>query len=107
MTKDINKLVRDNIPNLIIIEGRCPQFRQLSDSEYKSALVDKLQEEVKEYVESQNLEELADIMEVVYAILDAEGLKMQDLELVRQNKAKTNGRFEKRYFLESITSIIE
>lgn len=96
-----NKLVRDKIPEKIIAEGRIPKTRYLDDNEYKIELDKKLQEEVKEYIQDDNIEELADIIEVIYAILDSKGISIEELEKVRLKKVEKNGAFKQKIFLES------
>ncbi|MDD6200028.1 MAG: nucleoside triphosphate pyrophosphohydrolase, partial [Firmicutes bacterium] len=65
---EYQKLVRDKIPELIAAGGETPVIRVLEDGEYLSRLEDKLEEEVAEYRQSGEPEELADILEVVYAL---------------------------------------
>lgn len=96
-----NKLVRDKIPEKIIAEGRISKTRYLDDNEYKIELDKKLQEEVKEYIQDDNIEELADIIEVIYAILDAKKISIEELEKVRLKKVEKNGAFKQKIFLES------
>ena len=64
-----NKLVRDNIPNIVAKSGKRCKYQILSHAEYLFALDKKLQEELEEYQDSRSIEELADLVEVVYAIL--------------------------------------
>lgn len=68
-----NKLVRDKIPEIILAQGEKPVTRVLEDAEYLACLEQKLREETAEYLESGKLDELADIMEVVYALCEARG----------------------------------
>lgn len=96
-----NKLVRDKIPEIAIANGQTPVTRQLDDEEYQSELHKKLQEEVTEYLEDVNAEELADILEVVYALGVRLGVSPEELEQLRVQKAEKRGGFEKRIFLES------
>jgi predicted house-cleaning noncanonical NTP pyrophosphatase (MazG superfamily) len=96
------KLVRDNIPKIIEkSSGVKPKTRVLGEREYKLALDNKLQEEVSEYLQGGNPEELADIQEVVLAIAKARGVSRKKLEKIRTKKAKKNGRFKKRISLVS------
>lgn len=97
-----NKLVRDNIPAIITASGRTPKTRVLPDEEYVEQLEQKLQEEVAEYVADKNGEELADILEVVYALGKKLGMTPTDLEALRHEKVAKNGAFENRTFLISI-----
>lgn len=96
------KLVRDNIPDICIANGQTPKYRILSDKEYKAHLKAKLKEETKEYLQSSDLEELADILEVVEALADASGSSFDELMNIKKAKAAKNGKFEKKYFLESV-----
>ncbi|WP_347562658.1 nucleoside triphosphate pyrophosphohydrolase [Clostridium sp. HBUAS56010] len=100
--KKHNKLVRDNIPEIIEKAGGKARFRILSEKEYNSELDRKLLEEVKEYQEDRNLEEMADILEVLYAICTAHGYTMEALEEKRRQKHQERGGFEKRLFLEMV-----
>lgn len=101
--KIFNKLVRDNIPQIIETRGEKAIIRTLSDEEYKEQLDVKLQEEVKEYLEDDNVEELADIVEVIYAILEYKKIKLEDFEKIRKDKAEKRGTFKEKIFLEKTT----
>ena len=98
--KIYNKLVRDNIEEIMISKGAKPVTRILSDDEYLIELNKKLLEEVNEYLESGEVEELADIKEVFLAILEAKQISNENLEEIRLNKVKKRGAFKKRLFLE-------
>lgn len=97
---EYGKLVRDNIPAIIEDSGQQAVTRVLGHAEYDVALDDKLLEEVNEYLESGELEELADIQEVVLAIAKLKGLSAADLEVIRRQKADQRGGFEGRIFLD-------
>lgn len=95
------KLVRDRIPEIIEKQGERPVVRELDGAEYLACLEEKLQEETAEYLESKEPEELADILEVVYALGEARGHSRAELEAVRERKRQARGGFEKRVFLIS------
>lgn len=97
--KTYNKLVRDKIPEIMVINGAKPITRVLSKEEYMQELKKKLQEEVFEYLESENIEELADIQEVMFAILNAENVSIDDFEKIRTDKILKRGAFTKKIFL--------
>ncbi len=99
--KVYNKLVRDKIPEMIVNENRHPVTRVLDNDEYRVELNKKLQEEVKEYIEDNNVEELADIVEVVYGILDSMDISLEEFERVRKAKVDKRGAFKDRIYLES------
>ena len=101
--KVYNKLVRDKILDIIEKnEGKKPNFRILNSTDYLSELNIKLQEELKEYLESGEVEELADLEEVLRAILSLKNVSYEEFENIRIEKVKKRGGFEKRIYLESL-----
>ena len=92
------KLVRDKIPEMIRAGGETPHVRILEDQEYRVHLEAKLDEEVTEFHRDQNLEELADILEVVYALADEMGGREELLRLY-QKKHEVRGGFRDRVYL--------
>ncbi len=96
-----NKLIRDKIPQIIESNGEIPNVRILSDEEYVLHLEKKLDEEVGEYHQDKNAEELADILEVVYALAESIGCSRKELLDIYQRKHDARGGFSMRYFLLS------
>jgi predicted house-cleaning noncanonical NTP pyrophosphatase (MazG superfamily) len=90
------KLVRDKIPEIIYVNGEIACVHIADDDEYSSLLRQKLQEEVDEYVESGAPEELADILEVLYALAALLGMSETNLEHLRRTKADARGGFLRR-----------
>ena len=101
--KVYNKLVRDRIPEIIEASGKSCACETLSDERYIELLNKKLQEEVTEYLESGTLEELADIGEVMHAILDYKGIPLEEYQRVRNEKLQERGGFIKRILLKEVT----
>ena len=99
--KTFNKLVRDKIPEIIEADGRTCKTHILTDEEYLIALEEKLNEEVAEYQKDKNLEEMADVLEVLQAICVARGYSLEELEALRKKKTNDRGGFSKKIFLES------
>ena len=95
------KLVRDKIPELIEAEGQMPIIRRLTDEEFTRCLEEKLDEEVREYHADKNLQELADIIEVVYALAESQGYSREELMAEYAQKHEARGGFSKRIFLVS------
>ena len=92
-----DKLVRDRIPEIIRAEGLEPVIYTADAEEYGSRLRDKLQEEVAEFIASDNdPEELADILEVLYALAELAGTSREQLEKLRAVKAEKRGGFADR-----------
>ena len=102
MTKHHNKLVRDKIPEIIEKAGKKAYTHILSEEEYITELDKKLGEECAEYQADKSIEELADMLEVMYAIAEARGWSVSELEAVRREKAEKRGAFERRIFLERV-----
>ncbi|MBE6917421.1 MAG: phosphoribosyl-ATP pyrophosphohydrolase [Ruminococcaceae bacterium] len=97
--KRFDKLVRDKIPQIIEASGKTPIIRILDREEYLVCLEKKLDEEVREFHESKASEELADILEVVYALADAYGCSRETLEEIYMRKHEDRGGFAERIFL--------
>ena len=95
----MGKLVRDKIPALIARSGETPITRILEQEEYRACLEAKLDEEVAEFHAGQNAEELADILEVVYALADSIGCSREELQQVYEKKHVQRGGFHDRIFL--------
>lgn len=98
-----NKLVRDNIPQIIKASGKQCIVEVLSDTDYLKMLDTKLDEELLEYHKDQNIEELADLLEVLRACAVARGYSVDDLEQIRADKAEKRGGFEKKILLKEVS----
>lgn len=105
MEKVYNKLVRDNIPNIIKNNGETPITMILNDIEYKKELEKKLYEEYKEVIEatgSDRIEELADMLEVIIALAELENKNLDDVILTAEQKREKRGAFKKRILLKEV-----
>lgn len=100
--KAYNKLVRDKIPEIIEADGKTCKTKILSDEEYIAALETKLNEEVAEYQADKNLEEMADVLEVLQTICVARGYSLDELEAMRAKKAEERDGFSDKIFLEYV-----
>lgn len=95
-----NKLVRDRIPeNINSMEGRKCNYKILNKDDYLEELDKKLFEEAHEFIEEHNTEELADLMEVIFAIMKDRNISIEDIETVRQIKNSRKGSFNDRIYL--------
>jgi predicted house-cleaning noncanonical NTP pyrophosphatase (MazG superfamily) len=96
-----DKLVRDRVPEIVLSGGRRPVTRVADAQEYRRRLEDKLREEADELGEpdAARAEELADLLEVVHALADLEGLTPEALEELRARKAAERGGFRERIVL--------
>ena len=103
---EYNKLVRDKIPQIIEEDNKKCYVRVLNDDEYLSMVDAKLDEELAEYHKDQNIEELADMLEVIYAATKARGYSIEELERVRREKAEKRGAFDMKYFLETVEETV-
>ena len=102
MERIYNKLVRDKIPEIIEKDNCKAITRILNNEEYINELNKKLKEETNEYLQDNNVEELADIIEVIYAILDSKNITINEIEKIRQEKATKRGAFKEKIFLEKV-----
>lgn len=100
--KVYNKLVRDKIPEIIEADGKTCKTHILDNDEYLAALEEKLNEEVAEYQRDKNLEEMADVLEVLRTICIAKGYTLEELEALRAKKAEKRGGFAEKIFLEYV-----
>ncbi len=88
-----DKLVRDKIPEIIRRNNAIPTTRFVSDDEYREYLGQKLVEEVNEFLEDNDTNELADILEVIRSICDAYGVPYDTVEQWRAEKSAQRGGF--------------
>ena len=104
MDKIFKNLVRDNIPKVIEDNNAVAITRVLDDEEYRNELYKKLLEECNEVISAKNsdeiLEELADVLEVMEAIINLENKTLEDVKEIAETKRKKRGGFQKRIFLE-------
>ena len=100
--KAYHKLVRDRIPEIIEADGKTCVSATLSNQDYIALLDQKLNEELAEYQESKSLEELADLLEVMQAVVKARGWTLDELEQVRADKAAKRGGFERKILLKEV-----
>ncbi|OAA91081.1 nucleoside triphosphate pyrophosphohydrolase [Clostridium ljungdahlii] len=100
--KTYNKLVRDKIPQVIEAAGKKFDVRKADKEEHYKLLEVKLEEEVKEFLEDKNLEELADVMEVIFGLAENLGYSEEDLMKVRLQKKEKRGGFKEGIVLERV-----
>ena len=106
MIKKYNKLVRDEIPNIIIKNNGKPYIRTLEDKEYKRELEKKLLEEYNEVLEAKDsnsrIEELADMIEIISSLAKLENSTFDEVIKVAKIKKEKRGGFDKKIFLEKV-----
>ena len=97
-----NKLIRDKNVEIMENLGCKVTYEVLDDERYNQELDKKLKEEVNEYLEDYSVEEMADVMEVIYAMLDFRGISIEDVEKVRIEKRNRKGAFKDKIFLKDV-----
>ncbi len=97
-----NKLVRDKIPEIIKKKGETPLTHIASNEEYWKKLKEKLSEEVDEFLNEDNKEELVDVLEVIDAICYFKGLSKEELNVIKKEKQKKRGGFKDRIILDEV-----
>ena len=95
-----NKLVRDKIPEHIKSKGGIPIIHIANDEEYWQKLKEKLQEEIKEFLEAESIEEMADVLEVIDAILLYKKFDKKELQKIKNKKLEERGGFKDKIILE-------
>jgi len=95
-----NKLVRDKIPDIIKQKGSTPVIKIASDEEYLGKLIEKFKEESDEFLKEFSEEELADLLEVIYAICDFKKINRENLEILRKEKSEKRGSFKNKIILK-------
>jgi len=97
---EYNKLVRDGIPDKIQKAGEEFKIHIATEEEYNDKLKEKLVEEANEFASSGNVEELADLLEVMMALARSKGIDWSEVEHVRKEKLEKRGGFDKRIILD-------
>lgn len=100
--KKYDKLVRDFIPEIINNTGKKCDFEIVHNNELTDRLEEKLKEEVNEYIEDKNIEELADIMEVLFGLAKNMGYTEEELIHTRNEKLKERGGFKNGLVLKRV-----
>lgn len=107
MERIYNKLVRDNIPQIIESKNEMPITKILNTEEFKSSLEEKLKEECDEVINStgdERLEELADVFEILRAMAKIENSSIEKVISIADNKKEKRGGFDNQIFLEKVIS---
>lgn len=95
-----DKLIRDKIPEIMESRNTRYKIHTADETEYWEKLRQKLTEEYKEFSKEQNIDELSDLLEVIYAIADLKFGGVENLEKARKEKHEKHGGFEKRLILD-------
>lgn len=95
-----NKLVRDYVPERIRGKGEIAITHVAEEEEYWAKLKEKLKEETEEFLETEDEEEIADILEVIQAIEQYKNWDPLEIARIKEKKARERGRFEKRIILD-------
>ena len=95
-----NKLIRDKIPEHLESKGVSYKAHIAGDQEYHEKLHEKLREEMEEFLKDENQEEMADVFEVITAILALHGWSLEEIVAIQQQKRDEKGAFEQRIILD-------
>ena len=104
---ELNKLVRDKVPSLVTKDGGSYSLKLLSPLEHQHEITKKLYEELDEYHKAGSkeaaVEELVDMVELIYSALKLHDVPIEEFEQIRKEKKKLKGSFEKGIFLHNIS----
>lgn len=100
--KVYNRLVRDKIPEIMLKDHTLPITRVMEQDEYIEELNKKLTNEVNKYLETNNIEEMVDVLEVIRAIIEAKNTTYEEIEDKRDKKAQKKGTFKEKIYLEKV-----
>ncbi len=104
--KHCDKLVRDKIPQIIKLKGNIPETEILDQNTFIEELKIKLVEESNEVknasARNDEVEEMADVLEVFYELAESLGISFEEIEKARKNKLEERGGFKSKIFLKSI-----
>jgi len=96
---EYNKVIRDRIPEIIRENGNDCEVKILTDEDFLIELEKKIGEELVEYLESREVMELADMIEVIYRVAELKGYSVDSLDNMRREKAQKRGAFNENLFL--------
>ena len=100
--KEYNKIVRDKIPEIIANDNKKFDMHTVNNDEAIKFLNKKLNEEVSEFQSDNNIEELADIIEVVFSLAKKLGYSEEELMKTRNEKKEKRGAFDKNIVLDKV-----
>jgi predicted house-cleaning noncanonical NTP pyrophosphatase (MazG superfamily) len=106
LNKPNEKLVRDNIPEIIKRSGKTAVVKvETNNTKFRQHLFDKIIEEINEFKEEPSAEEAADILEVFHALLKFEKINFDLVKEVRLKKGLLRGCFDKRLILRQTNKL--
>lgn len=97
-----NKLIRDNLKEKILSDCLSATFSYVVGEEKQKALQKKLIEEAKEFLESGDIKELADVFEVIDSIIKEFNFDIDEVKRIQKDKREERGGFDEGLFLKQI-----
>ena len=102
----LNKLVRDKLKDEYIHDNQKVVYRELSISDFKHELINKIIEEAKEIeIDGKNddiISEIADIQQVLDDLIKLSGFTKNQIECAKKVKYDRKGGFADAIFVETL-----
>jgi predicted house-cleaning noncanonical NTP pyrophosphatase (MazG superfamily) len=103
----VEKLIRDRLPRIMREQGLVVFDRRMDDAEFEAALRAKLVEEAAEahaaVSTDELIDELADIAEVLRALMALRGITPEAVESARLTKREARGGFDDRVWNAAVS----
>ncbi|MEK4911263.1 nucleoside triphosphate pyrophosphohydrolase [Bacillus sp. FSL E2-8887] len=102
-----NRLVRDRVPEKILMSGKTYTAQKLTGQAYIQALAKIGTEEIREFASMKDrehaLDSLADALEVIVSLAGAEGATIEEVERIRKQKEEERGGFTRGIYLMDVS----
>jgi predicted house-cleaning noncanonical NTP pyrophosphatase (MazG superfamily) len=97
-----DKLIRDKIPEIIENAGKEYEIHKADEQEYIEKLLLKVEEELAEFKEDPSIAEMADLFEVLDAVIGYYDFDKEQIKDYQEKKRKERGGFKRKLILDKV-----